>query len=156
MVSRRRNPKDIVSDRKSNFHGSLIFQKLPQNRFSRFDSFGNQKRNLISQFLFVKRIVCIGDFASINISCPICLEEFEDNEEIIVLSCSHGFHEQCLRQWLERKADTCCPLCKYAVCADSLSLDVFSLQSSIYSLNHSRSYGTDGWTYAASGSPFQI
>ncbi len=32
--------------------------------------------------------------------CPICLTEFNDQEIINKLNCSHLFHLQCIAQWL--------------------------------------------------------
>ncbi|VAH22270.1 hypothetical protein VPH35_010868 [Triticum aestivum] len=46
-------------------------------------------------------------------SCSICQEEFEASEEIGKLSCGHGYHVHCIKQWLSRK--NACPLCKVAV-----------------------------------------
>ena len=40
-------------------------------------------------------------------------EEFEASEEIGKLSCGHGYHVHCIKQWLSRK--NACPLCKTAV-----------------------------------------
>ncbi|CAI9779481.1 unnamed protein product [Fraxinus pennsylvanica] len=43
--------------------------------------------------------------------CTICLSEFADGEKIRVLEkCSHGFHLQCITQWLA--AQTSCPTCR--------------------------------------------
>ncbi|KAF6986050.1 hypothetical protein CFC21_003841, partial [Triticum aestivum] len=46
-------------------------------------------------------------------SCSICQEEFEASEEIGRLSCGHGYHVHCIKQWLSRK--NACPLCKVAI-----------------------------------------
>ncbi|XP_055960707.1 RING-H2 finger protein ATL34-like [Mercurialis annua] len=42
--------------------------------------------------------------------CPICLEELEDEDECVVLPCSHMFHELCLQHWLNK--NTLCPICR--------------------------------------------
>lgn len=51
-----------------------------------------------------------------NVSCSICLEDFQNNEEIICLLCSRGFHEHCIFS-LAGSISSCykklnCPLCK--------------------------------------------
>ena len=33
--------------------------------------------------------------------CPVCQEEFKENEEIIEMPCKHGFHQSCLLTWLK-------------------------------------------------------
>lgn len=44
-------------------------------------------------------------------SCSICLEEFFDAGEGIVMTyCKHFYHEKCLARWLEIKQE--CPYCK--------------------------------------------
>ena len=43
-------------------------------------------------------------------SCPICLEHFEDGNEVRFLWCIHRFHKNCVDQWLEKH--TTCPICK--------------------------------------------
>ena len=51
-----------------------------------------------------------GDGGSVGDECTICLSDFEHDEVVGVLPCSHRFHQECIREWL-----TCshkCPLCK--------------------------------------------
>ena len=42
--------------------------------------------------------------------CSICLDEFEDAQEVRLLSCFHQFHVRCIDQWLTEKPF--CPSCK--------------------------------------------
>lgn len=44
-----------------------------------------------------------------NISCPICLTDFEDGDSIGHLRCKHLFHSACLKKWLVHKNS--CPMC---------------------------------------------
>jgi hypothetical protein len=41
--------------------------------------------------------------------CVICLQEYEEEEELRQLSCKHHFHVKCIDDWLHRNAK--CPLC---------------------------------------------
>jgi len=40
-------------------------------------------------------------------ACVVCLEDFEQGDEVARLSCGHNFHEQCVRRWLRHRAQ--CP-----------------------------------------------
>jgi hypothetical protein len=41
--------------------------------------------------------------------CMICLESFERNEQIGILSCCHAFHLECIAKWYN--TNQVCPLC---------------------------------------------
>merc|ERR1719401_2472200 len=46
-----------------------------------------------------------------NPSCSICLEDFDEETPFVkTKSCSHLFHKQCLRGWLQ--VNRTCPLCR--------------------------------------------
>lgn len=42
--------------------------------------------------------------------CPICCAEFEDDESLSKLECTHLYHKECINTWLVRNAT--CPVCK--------------------------------------------
>lgn len=42
--------------------------------------------------------------------CAICLNEFQAEQQLFQLRCSHLFHMACLKPWLE--SNHCCPLCR--------------------------------------------
>jgi len=52
-----------------------------------------------------------------NDSCPICLEDFNDTQtqSIAVLPCNHGFHDNCVKEWLISRGS--CPICVQEVFA---------------------------------------
>lgn len=51
----------------------------------------------------------INDCINTNM-CSICLDEFEDTQDVRLLSCFHQFHVRCIDQWLTEKPF--CPSCK--------------------------------------------
>ncbi|XP_021986117.1 E3 ubiquitin protein ligase RIE1 [Helianthus annuus] len=48
-----------------------------------------------------------------NADCCICLCQYEDGEQLLLLPCDHHFHSTCIVKWLMLKAT--CPLCKVLV-----------------------------------------
>ncbi|KAF8321994.1 uncharacterized protein EI90DRAFT_2489705 [Cantharellus anzutake] len=54
-----------------------------------------------------------GDKIAPNTSdrCLICLSEYEDDEEVRIMSCKHGFHKDCVDKWMEVGRNNC-PACR--------------------------------------------
>merc|ERR1712129_120503 len=44
------------------------------------------------------------------IECELCLEEYQEGDELLRLPCAHRFHSKCLEPWLQRSYT--CPLCQ--------------------------------------------
>ena len=44
------------------------------------------------------------------VQCGTCLEDFCENEDVIVLNCDHKFHDKCIIPWL--KKSVFCPTCR--------------------------------------------
>lgn len=55
-----------------------------------------------------RRLVCTND------SCAICLDDFQDQQEIKLLPCQHGFHINCIDPWINDRSDLC-PICKRSI-----------------------------------------
>ncbi|CAD5213092.1 unnamed protein product [Bursaphelenchus okinawaensis] len=64
---------------------------------------------------------------SINDECAICMLDFEPTESIRYLPCKHGYHVDCIDDWLLRSFT--CPSCMEPV--DSALLSVFTASSGI-------------------------
>ncbi|XP_074870113.1 E3 ubiquitin-protein ligase RNF43 [Carettochelys insculpta] len=45
--------------------------------------------------------------------CAVCLEEFNEGQELRVISCSHEFHRECVDPWLQQHHT--CPLCMFNI-----------------------------------------
>lgn len=49
----------------------------------------------------------------LNEQCPVCFDDMQENTDIIVTRCKHGFHPECIRPWL--KSHSTCPFCRQEV-----------------------------------------
>lgn len=56
------------------------------------------------------------DLPSAQTTCAVCMMEFEKNEELRGLHCTHHFHMECIDKWLS--VGTTCPVCKSEVEGD--------------------------------------
>lgn len=64
--------------------------------------------------------------------CPVCLDDFEEDQAVRVLPCSHSFHIDCIDPWLLNVAGSC-PLCRIDLsspeeCAQDLSTNSLTPQ----------------------------
>jgi len=48
-----------------------------------------------------------------NITCSICLEEQQINEDWSIILCNHEFHKKCIFEWLKRNNN--CPICRFNI-----------------------------------------
>ncbi|KAJ9174005.1 hypothetical protein P3X46_017080 [Hevea brasiliensis] len=69
----------------------------------------------ISQCVRKMKLSIIKDLSShlpliLDKNCSICQEDYEADDELGKLDCGHGFHIQCIKQWLAQK--NICPVCK--------------------------------------------
>ena len=53
-------------------------------------------------------------------NCVICLEDFKEGDDIIILPCIHVFHKTCITDWLQSHND--CPICKFELTRSSVGL----------------------------------
>ena len=51
------------------------------------------------------------DSELLEVVCPICLENFKENEYYRTLECTHSFHKKCIDRWF-RKDHSDCPMCR--------------------------------------------
>ncbi|KAG0028523.1 hypothetical protein BGZ81_004639 [Podila clonocystis] len=49
------------------------------------------------------------------VECVICLEDYEDEDELRVLPCKHQYHVACIDNWLTTRKRFC-PICKRDIC----------------------------------------
>ena len=47
--------------------------------------------------------------------CPICIENFVNNDIIIKLKCGHNYHKTCITGWITTNANNPCPYCRVPI-----------------------------------------
>jgi hypothetical protein len=63
------------------------------------------------------------DRISINSNiCSICLETLNNDNDINKLSCSHTYHNECIKLWYEKNKT--CPLCRSKIIIPSLDINL--------------------------------
>jgi hypothetical protein len=82
-----------------------------------FNSFVNNDNNIFSDVVITTdehdlkalKTYKLEDDSDIN--CSICMENMKKDETILKLNCSHTFHNDCIKQYLE-KYNYKCPICR--------------------------------------------
>ena len=46
--------------------------------------------------------------------CNICLCNYDNDDDIIILKCNHMFHKKCIEEWLSNNSNKC-PVCRNEV-----------------------------------------
>lgn len=57
----------------------------------------------------------------LNESCVICTESFSLNENVLLLSCNHAYHQDCIRKWFQEQ--NMCPICRKKVSEDQSDIN---------------------------------
>jgi len=77
------------------------------------DSFlKNCRRKQIKNIGKYKKVTASSEL--LQTSCPICLDDFKENEFYRALDCKHCFHKRCIDRWF-RKDHSDCPMCRTKV-----------------------------------------
>jgi len=75
---------------------------------------GNVSKVTNKQVGFFKSMLTKFSYTSTNAlePCSICTDEFKVNEQVVMLPCLHGFHDNCIYSWLDNLKTTC-PVCNF-------------------------------------------
>lgn len=51
--------------------------------------------------------------------CSICLEEYENGQQVFITNCHHKYHIECLSYWYRKNKN--CPICREEICINSIT-----------------------------------
>jgi hypothetical protein len=112
-ISNQNNNNSIL-----NHHNSIEFNEMQNG----IDFYEWQNRNIYIQEV-TKKFIIINNNDNIykklkNQDCPICLNNFIENKNIIKTECEHFFHKFCIYEWIYNKHNSC------PVCRDKLNTEI--------------------------------
>lgn len=81
--------------------------------------------NIVDNILKTKKYINV-DNRNEHSKCPISLEYFKDDDDVIQLPCNHCFFEEPIRQWLMNDSHVC-PICRFSF--ESMEININDQQS---------------------------
>ena len=117
IICIRRKKKFLISANINNNLNGLYFNNI--NNINYINGINNTER---IDFLYYLKKIKLRKFKEvqnetrdlINTKCPIDIENFEPDDEVILNKCKHLFHYDCLKTFIEKnktKKEFRCPLC---------------------------------------------
>ncbi|GBG34553.1 E3 ubiquitin-protein ligase ATL4 [Hondaea fermentalgiana] len=101
--------------------GSIIFRRRQLTTFT-YAATDNGSRNRGASVSLIRNLPVIRFMDTGRDEdevCPICLADYEPEDELLQLPCGHMFHPECGETWLVKNDS--CPLCKRALGARDIS-----------------------------------
>ena len=91
----------------------IISNELDNNNNENICNNVCQQTNKYKKHFILKRIKYNKSYTLFNQKCPICIEEIKINDDVIILTCNHGFHMTCITEWIKKdlKKNRYCPIC---------------------------------------------
>ena len=109
FIPKEKKMNNIINDK---FEESLAIKAVEEQIFNELNEYSNKinkddfiGKNKIDRIENIKFNIDNTSF----FQCGICMDTFQDGEQLKKLVCSHIYHKDCLNQWIQSKKD--CPLC---------------------------------------------
>lgn len=83
-----------------------VVVEQPQEQIEIVVNEPNSSYSMIGRRIFVSRDDC---------TCAICLTNYQEGQIVVQSTnepCTHIFHHQCMKQWIEKRAASDCPCCR--------------------------------------------
>ena len=109
FIPKEKKMNNIINDK---FEESLAIKAVEEQIFNELNEYSNKINK--DDFIGKNKVDGIENIKlnidnTIFFQCGICMDTFQDGEQLKKLVCSHIYHKDCLNQWIQSKKD--CPLC---------------------------------------------
>ena len=97
-----------------------ILRKYIWEKYNKFKTYLNTHNNIKNNKLTNTFIKKLNDNYKKDVNktykCSICIDEINNEHNIVFLKCGHAYHKQCLNNWVKTKVkntqDPDCPMCR--------------------------------------------
>ena len=92
----------------------LLNNTLSNSTFTELNELSDVKVVLTKEEFdkFEKKCVSkIENITNCSICCSICMDNYNEDEKVVILKCKHYYHENCIENWLCNQKVTC-PICR--------------------------------------------
>ena len=112
-INSLRNPNRRINRRRFNFRNSYDSEDDDDDSLDDELDEGAPLDDDIIQTYPISKIHDINKLAEDKKRCSICLENFKNGDDSIILPCIHIFHSECIKKWM--KNNGICPICKFKI-----------------------------------------
>ena len=112
-INSLRNPNRRINRRRFNFRNSYDSEDDDDDSLDDELDEGAPLDDDIIQTYPISKIHDINKLAEDKKRCSICLENFKNGDDSIILPCIHIFHSECIKKWM--KNNGICPICKLKI-----------------------------------------
>lgn len=110
------NAQDNDNDLNNSIHENRYSDDIISFDNILINNHNNHADTKIVENLITNEIKDINKFAVK--SCSICLENFKNGDNYIILPCIHFFHASCLKNWM--KVNNRCPICNFKLIINNI------------------------------------
>lgn len=76
-----------------------------------YEASGNVTSNCVERVRHYSYDVYAASYKFIFHQCLVCLDEYNPDDDLRIMSCKHAFHKSCVDRWLETGRNNC-PACR--------------------------------------------
>lgn len=102
LFNNSENIFDNFTENISNSFSNIINESFQQEQ--------QRENNKPTQKSIIDKLKIVKSHQIKDEDCPICLDGYNSQSQIILLPCLHPFHDNCIKEWLSKNVT--CPICR--------------------------------------------